>query len=1215
MNEIITTISNERPADISMDYERLREEGIRHLERLATEIWTDFNAHDPGITILEVLCYAITDLGYRTNFPIEDLLATRNGNLGATFYQPDQALLCHPVTADDYRKLLIDLPGVKNAWMKKAIGAEMPMFVLKYLVFEEISEVKAKELAESYVPADTQERDEKVSKLKTLIQSLVENPNRIGDIRTMYSALADELIKDFRAYKYTFFKPISEEEAKKLAEKYGPKKPENPNEIEAWSVEIEMLTNLIFGLYGNPILINKIQKSYSSLANTLLCSYGYLKTTTSISFNNFIIPDTYLKTNYNINDIEKVKALIAELKTKPENLLKIQAISFKLAQHIGETYAKREKLTISFAVDIEESDIDRYINDEIKKQVVKQLIIDLKRNKPEAIDKIRIISNDFANYIQKLNYELEFTPELFNLNGLYNIQLELDDAILPNDIRKIEEIKGNVLARLQTNRNLCEDFLNISIVKNQYICICLNIEVAPEANEAQVLAEALFRLQEFLAPTVRSYSFQQMLEKGYHCEDIFDGPLLENGFIDFQELEQANLRQKIYLSDLHRIIVETPYVEVIKEFKIRTESTGGYTQDWCYDVKADHKWVIDLCCSKFHVSKGPLTCTIDDDVLQEPLEILRLSYQNLLDTSLRHPTLKPGIYREDLAEYVSVQYEFPDTYAVGDNKLPEQASPLRKAQSKQLQAYLLFYDQILAAYLAQLAQVRDLLSVQQDYQTPTRFYQTLLTVPGIRELITTDFKVYEITEAGIKTLETKGVSAATITALRTKLGARILSHKDFEAIMRLVDESLWEQEQNFLITLFQQNPSDEDWEHYIQKHGRDFIEKLEALHESPYVQRRRKNQVYDHLLARFGEQFSEYVARLQCGKKSCGTAGVDIAELKAKANFLAHLPALQSERGQGYNYRARTDDGRLDVWNTDNVAGVKKRVYSLLGIENPKTESLICDPDYILDIEQGETRDGLPTYQLHLKDRNTGYILLSSTKYRKKRVVEDLREEIYKIAWKKEYYIPEPANDKFKIVFKNPSDSGKNLSSPALPEPDANRLLRRIVNLISDDCTKEGFHLIEHILLRPNDQDDDLFTLSLSCDENNPVRDPYSFWLTVLVPNWTERFQDTEYRYYFEQLFRRETPAHIAVRFCWVSREQIYEIEPVLKRWVEEKARCTPNECHVTQYANQLIGILNAMNCSCYCETPEDANLKCENTVTTGRNYRMTTRGISIPKA
>ena len=60
----------------SMDYAFLREEGFRQLERLAGQLWTDFNAHDPGVTILEQVCYALTDLAYRMNYGLPDLLTT-----------------------------------------------------------------------------------------------------------------------------------------------------------------------------------------------------------------------------------------------------------------------------------------------------------------------------------------------------------------------------------------------------------------------------------------------------------------------------------------------------------------------------------------------------------------------------------------------------------------------------------------------------------------------------------------------------------------------------------------------------------------------------------------------------------------------------------------------------------------------------------------------------------------------------------------------------------------------------------------------------------------------------------------------------------------------------------------------------------------------------------------------------------------------------------
>ena len=50
----------------------LRAEGLSHIQSLSHSLWTDYNAHDPGITTLEALCYAITELGYRSGFDMQD---------------------------------------------------------------------------------------------------------------------------------------------------------------------------------------------------------------------------------------------------------------------------------------------------------------------------------------------------------------------------------------------------------------------------------------------------------------------------------------------------------------------------------------------------------------------------------------------------------------------------------------------------------------------------------------------------------------------------------------------------------------------------------------------------------------------------------------------------------------------------------------------------------------------------------------------------------------------------------------------------------------------------------------------------------------------------------------------------------------------------------------------------------------------------------------
>ena len=111
---------------LAMDYAALRDEGIRLLGRLAGAQWTDFNAHDPGVTILEQLCYAITDLGYRTQHPVPDLIAGTDPAIA----MPDPAaiLTCDPVTRADLRKQVLDIDGIGSATIEALGEPELPFF-------------------------------------------------------------------------------------------------------------------------------------------------------------------------------------------------------------------------------------------------------------------------------------------------------------------------------------------------------------------------------------------------------------------------------------------------------------------------------------------------------------------------------------------------------------------------------------------------------------------------------------------------------------------------------------------------------------------------------------------------------------------------------------------------------------------------------------------------------------------------------------------------------------------------------------------------------------------------------------------------------------------------------------------------------------------------------------------------------------------------------
>jgi hypothetical protein len=123
MADTALKISRESPVAESMDYQRLLQTGIGLCQQLAGDRWTDYNEHDPGVTILEQLCYALTDLAYRTHYDFEDILAERAKTgqpLPAdTLYPGDRILTCNPLTPDDYRNLVRDrIEAVGNVWVQ-----------------------------------------------------------------------------------------------------------------------------------------------------------------------------------------------------------------------------------------------------------------------------------------------------------------------------------------------------------------------------------------------------------------------------------------------------------------------------------------------------------------------------------------------------------------------------------------------------------------------------------------------------------------------------------------------------------------------------------------------------------------------------------------------------------------------------------------------------------------------------------------------------------------------------------------------------------------------------------------------------------------------------------------------------------------------------------------------------------------------------------------
>lgn len=1071
-----TTIPRGRPGHISLDFDSLRSEGIRHLENIATEIWTDFNAGEPGITILEALCYAITDLGYRTRVtPIADLAA--GDGKRKIFFSPEEILTCAPVTVNDFRKLLIDVEGVKNAWL------------------EEVTE---------YAP---------------------------GGFKLWHEGTATKPVIHFEEFKA--WEAIVAEEADKE------KKPKTL------------------------ALIAKLFKGYNGI-------YPGAD----------IIPDV----------LEYMKGEFVEKSDKNWN---------KRVKKLG-NYVKC---------------------------------------------KFGIVRIEFQQGVESTENpgEYELTDfARFNPKGLYKITLDLDDDIGSIEDKEKEAALRLSKATLHANRELCHDYLKPEVLDTEEICICIDLELDESANEKMVLAEALFRIQDFLTPTVRFYSLREMMAKGYRMDEVYNGPLLKNGFIDDKELEQHGQKPDIRIKryDLFNVLApkanggkpNIPGLKSVNNIEVKRVGKEGWgpweitdekgkkikgvwkTDNPALEGVSNFKYRINPSQSQFRIKKAvagdinPTSYALKFSIFKEEYE--RLLLERTCKYCMPQSTQSPpalGKVRTDISRYDSIQNDFPGVYHLGDHHWPDDAPAQKIGPMRQLQAYLLFFDQILAAYLQRLGDMSKLLAVEQDPSLPSYVLPTLFEVPGMQKLLETKarFRVQREDWAKLGLIleeaRPKDADPSKDDKLREALSKKIAAMRDASVsaqnttmpkLRQKMNASLAQDQLTLIENYF--------WNKFVDDGYNNFRNALKDIAESVFQRQNRRNIMLDHLLARFGERFADFVVSL---------IGADLNPednpnwddfdeyLQAKATYLMELPGLGANRGRGYNYRG-WDESRNhpDVWNSTNVAGVKKRVSYQLDLDVWESRTLLGEPPYTLDVVLQMDRSRAQ-YHVALR-RNTppgaerldrSDILMITKNFPRKQQALDTRRDLYKILSQTELYaLDTDTEDESKRVvqFKK---GALEMRSEGLEPLQAEALKKLIVILVSPRETDDfdGFHLLEHILLRPNEERDELLKIALG---GIVPPDPYSNIVTIIAPKWTRRFKHERFRLDFEKVVSRELPCYVLPRFCWVDRDALQKFEDLFKIWMEEKSKCSHNsECRVTDAANALIRMLNETACSCDCnkEAPQ----------------------------
>ena len=263
------------------------------------------------------------------------------------------------------------------------------------------------------------------------------------------------------------------------------------------------------------------------------------------------------------------------------------------------------------------------------------------------------------------------------------------------------EIQRDVARRLFACRPLCTDFDDIQVLTGQLIQVRAEVEIGTVDDAEGVLSAIYQALSEHVSPSVRFSTLAELLAAGKPADEIFDGPALDHGFLDSGALEALRRRDAIHISDLIREIMSIPGVRAVRSIAVSAD--GGSPEPWSLSLDANRTPRLDLQGTSIVLMKGRLAARLDTSRILDAL-IARRAQAVRRQRSPGHRDFVLPVGRDrSVARYRSIQHQFPAIYGIGPAGLPDSAPERRRAQAKQLKAYLLFFDQLLASYFAQLS--------------------------------------------------------------------------------------------------------------------------------------------------------------------------------------------------------------------------------------------------------------------------------------------------------------------------------------------------------------------------------------------------------------------------------------------------------------------------------------------------------------------------------
>ena len=754
--------------------------------------------------------------------------------------------------------------------------------------------------------------------------------------------------------------------------------------------------------------------------------------------------------------------------------------------------------------------------------------------------------------------------------GLYDILLELHPGISGQDE---ERIKDRVFETFHANRNIGEDLRSICIIDRQELELHGEILLEDDADASEVLGKIYMQCCCYFAPGIRYRKLQELISKGIGWDDILNGPLITRGIIDNNSVKP--LKKRYHVSDLHYQIRKIKGVKSVKSIFLKSEDRVFTEEISVFETKQSYTVKVPLRAEDVSLKlfKDVNLLSFDHRQLLKSINeqrVLVYGKQNLLAGLKDRFEYSRGKYRK-LKEYFSIQNDFPEFYGINEMGIPKFFSEERKGEARQLKAYLLLYDLLLATSMFELENVHQLLKLSPD-TSPNRLPRLEEPVFLWDQLVDEDI-LQEIKEfqSGFWVEEKEKVYGVLDALYGENSNRKMLKEFDFYSrdktdnitrranfLKQLPRLGLEKSRGVNLLNNDQENvPGIKRWIAALMGFGVEndtLVTNVFARYSLKLVS---DKEFYEDMRGRLNIDFIvddpmenfKHEEIFHVPEMEVENPVDDYLSFKEKIYLLHHNLLFDSLLRNGIDmqrYRIislRDEEEFLLIYRTEerkewiNLGRFKSKAEAerianqfrqFLILLNRQSESFYMVEHLLL--RSVENADG---YSLVVRDSEGDLVfrLLNPMGWEK---VQSLRSEVQE-AFKNQpsFRIEKTKDEKFVILNTMSDDSILYCQKEFSDEETANSFLSDFAEAYRSDpgkYTQVNYQREKEVLL-PSDFMD--------------------FEINVVFPSWSARFNNTKFRWRCEEILAERMPAHLKVRSHWLEVSAMQEFEVLYFNWRE----------------------------------------------------------------